>query len=258
MRRRASRRRRSRPPLPSDPLAEPTNTWSIVGSRTRGTRSQRVGIDGHLTLTVEPQPLRGERVLDDRPSARRRPRRPTGRNRLTTPVDPRARARGAPSSGRSSGNSTPAPSLDSPSAANAPRCAERRQAGEGERQHAVALIGPRRCDEADATRVVLEARIVEREALVGGHVVARRGDVACGRFEGSLTRRQHLHGRLSGRGLRTLGRDRATGQRRPGADSVAIGYEPLIGPWTHASWGARCAGIRQSNGRPWARGTIAR
>ena len=66
------------------------------------------------------------------------------------------------SSERSSGSATPAPSLDSPSAPNAPRWPSAARPGEGQRQDPVARPAARVRDEPDATGVVLEARLVQR------------------------------------------------------------------------------------------------
>jgi hypothetical protein len=52
--------------------------------------------------------------------------------------------------------------------------AERREAREREREDAMASIASRGGDEPDTARVVLEARVVQREAGIGVHVVGRR------------------------------------------------------------------------------------
>ena len=97
--------------------------------------------------------------------------------------------------------------------------AERREAGERERQHAVALVRARRRDEADATRVVLEPRVVQRDsARRRPHGGSTAEGFAWGRRSGSLTRSTTSPRKGGISGLPTLDLDQVGGQRRPSTD----------------------------------------
>ena len=158
----------------------------------------------------------GEGRLDEGPGAPFGAERPRGRKSDTIAgrVGRRAASRrSASSSERSSGRATPAPSLDSPSAPNAPRWPSAAETGQRQRQHPIARLATRVRDEPDATGVVLEARVVQRG---GGATVAVCVALVPWlglRREGRIGRRRE-GSTAAGRGSADVGRGRRPGPSR--------------------------------------------